>query len=409
MKKLAAVFLTILFASSASAQVISNPSTNARMDGLGVQNWQIEDDFNLWVNPAQIGKYKNTIYGELGTYTKGSGVTSSLNTPDQNNIAPESQWGGMNMDANYGVWGVYIGRPYDGPLTELEGSGVGTAPSNNTVDLFYGTQGMPLGFYLSYANQSEKNKVGGVTDKDEASEINLGLGGIFGGGMIEAAVNLGMPSAKCDNTGGTIAATGCTAGDTFKDDAGLNFALLVRHHANVGGGKLLTTLRGVSSDASYKDTTTTTDKFDATRMEWNLGTALNSRPNADTLVIAGIGVNLINSEFKDKALGIKDTTDTLQIPVNVGLEHQTFRKLQTRLGISKNIYDTTTSKTTGGDKSDVVSDGPATVSAGIGLAVADNLMIDAVINQDILFTGTYVVSGVAETLSSKLSATYRFK
>ncbi|MBI3595752.1 MAG: hypothetical protein HY203_01200, partial [Nitrospirae bacterium] len=54
MKKLAAVFFILLFASTASAQVISNPSTNARMDGLGVANWQIEDDFNIWVNPAQI-------------------------------------------------------------------------------------------------------------------------------------------------------------------------------------------------------------------------------------------------------------------------------------------------------------------------------------------------------------------
>jgi hypothetical protein len=39
----------------------------------------------------------------------------------------------------------------------------------------------------------------------------------------------------------------------------------------------------------------------------------------------------------------------------------------------------------------------------------DNLMIDAVINQDVIFSGTYAISGVPETLSSKLSATYRFK
>jgi len=32
-----------------------------------------------------------------------------------------------------------------------------------------------------------------------------------------------------------------------------------------------------------------------------------------------------------------------------------------------------------------------------------------VINQDVLFTGSYFVSGVPETLTSKISATYRFE
>jgi hypothetical protein len=124
--------------------------------------------------------------------------------------------------------------------------------------------------------------------------------------------------------------------------------------------------------------------------------------------VAGIGIVSTSTDNKIKASGAKTTTSSLTIPVNVGLEHQTFKAVKTRIGLAKPIFNTAEVKA-GGSKTTTVNDGPATMSMGWGWAVADNLTVDAVLNQDILFTGTYVVSGVAETLSTKLSATYRFK
>jgi hypothetical protein len=446
MKKLAAVFLTLLFASTASAQVITSPSTNSRMDGMGVANWQIDDDFNIWINPAQISNYKNNIYGEIGIYTAS---TILANDPNQSNnaggaggIASGSQWGGMNMDVSYGDWGVYIGRPYTGAISGAAGTGPvtigasplglssfglsgplsmmnqsggsGTAPTNNRVDLFYGLHSeMPLGFYLSYADQSQKNTLGGVSTKDEASEINVGAGGVFGGGMIDGSVNIALPSSKCNN-----AAPSC--GNTFKSDAGPSAAVLGRLHSNMGNSKLLTTAQILYIDASTKDSTSS-NKVDDTTMGWRIDTALNSRPVPDALVVVGIGIAGASREAKANNGGGKITDDEMAIPVNVAVEHQTFKVLKTRIGLSKPLYNSSNCKdTTGGsncpvngtggfDKSDTVTDGAATASFGLGWAAADNLMIDAVVNQDILFSGTYMISGVAETLSSKLSATYRFK
>ena len=418
MKKLAAVILTLLFASTASAQVIINPSTNARMDGMGVANWEIEDDFNIFINPAQLGNYKNNVYGELGNFIKGSGGTSSLNTPDQNNITTGSQWGGMNMDVSYGGWGVYLGRPYAGPLNLMN---AGTAPTNNRFDLFYGLHGTPIGLYLSYADQSENTKAGGTTFKDQAQEINLGAGGIFGGGMLEGALDIALPSGKCsDNAGGSVA---CSAGgaNTFKSDAGPSLALLLRHHAGMGGNsKLLTTFQAQMIDSSTKDSSSSA-KLEGGTTVVRLDTALNSKPNPDTLLVAGIGIASSGTEVKCKPGCGKVTQDNLSIPVNVAIEHQTFKAVKTRVGLAKPLYNSNNCKDTigvgacngsvlaGAQKVNTVSDGAATVSAGLGWAVANNLELDAVINQDILFTGTYAISGVAETLSSKLSATYRFK
>jgi len=393
MKKLAAVIFALLFASTASAQVISNPSQNARMLGMGVQNQQIEDDFNIFINPAQLANYKNNIYGELGTYTA---PVPSINAPNPGNVPATSQWGGMNIDASYGGWGVYLGRPYAGPLNAAASNVTGlTAPANNRFDLFYATHGMPLGFYLSYASVANDTKTGGVKTTNDASEINLGVGGLVMDNMLDVALDLGLPSFETNN--GTT---------KVQDDAGINISLLGRLHTGLAGNaKLLTTgqiLLGNSSIKKVADVTTTTVSVD---------TAVNSKPNSDTLLVAGVGIVSASSEVKPKGGGSKATSSTLMIPVNVAIEHQTFKPVKTRIGLSSALYNTTDTKNVvaAGTKTTSVADGTATVSMGLGWAVADNLMLDAVINQDILFSGTYVVSGISETLSTILSATYRFK
>ena len=404
MRKLAAVFLTLLFASTASAQVISNPTTNARMDGMGVANWQVEDDFNIFINPAQLSNYKNNVYGELGTYTSAnpsirSGAGLSAN---QDGIGFGSQWGGMNMDAPYGGWGVYLGRPYAGPINLAAGiigatAGVAplTAPLNNRFDLFYSSHGLPLGFYLSYASLAAETKTAGVKTTNEASEINLGVGGLVMNNMLDVALNLGLPSFETNN--GTT---------KVQDDASINIALLGRLHTGLGGnGKLLPTGQILLADSSIKDAA------DVTSTTIRVDTAANSKPDPRTLLVAGIGIVSSSTEVKPKGGGSKATSSTLAIPVNVALEHQTFKPIKSRIGLSSALYNTTDTKNfvAAGTKTTTVADGTATVSMGFGWAVADNLELDAVLNQDILFSGTYVVSGIAETLSSKLSATYRFK
>jgi hypothetical protein len=218
--------------------------------------------------------------------------------------------------------------------------------------------------------------------------------------MLDVALDLGFPSFETNN--GTT---------KVQDDAGINISLLGRLHTGLGGNaKLLTTGQILLADSSIKkaaDVTSTTVRVD---------TAVNSKPNPNTLLVAGIGIASTSTEVKPKPGGSKTTTSNVAIPVNVALEHQTFKPIKTRIGLSSALYNTTDCKNVdstctapGTSKVTKVADGTATVSMGFGWAVADNLMLDAVINQDILFSGTYVVSGVAETLSSQLSATYRFK
>ena len=427
MKKLAAIFISLLIAAPVSAQVISNPTSSARLEAMGVRNEQAIDDRNIFLNPAQISNYKNSVYAEFGTdpcagtpatladplgnssTVAVGGCGSSITPSPHNDRGAGGTWGGMNMDAGYGTWGVYIGRPYAGVLNVMDVALAGTAPTANKFDLFFGWG--TFGAYLSYADLSEEDKDGGTstTAKDEASEINVGFGGIFMGGTLEAALNLGMPSSKCDDAAAGGAGVGCGV-NQFKSDAGTNYALFVRHHG--GGGSLLTTVIVEQEDASTKDTSGTGAKTDNTTTSYSLGTALNSRPNADTLIVAGIAITSSSNEIKLSPSGDKTTNDSFLVPVNVGVEHQTLKRLKTRVGLSKNLLATTETKTTTAgvtDSTETSLDGAATLSAGIGWMIGDSLGIDFIINQDILFTGTYVLSGVPETLSSTVAATYRFE
>jgi hypothetical protein len=397
MKKWATLFIALLFASPVSAQIIHNPSTNARMDGLGVSNHQINDDFNIWINPAQVNNYKNAVYGELGMDPCGvsGGSCGSGTSNTGHNERNKYAFGGLNVDTMTGTWGAYIGRPYVGPFSTLDILVPGTAPIANRFDLFYAPPNAPVGFYVSYANVSDDisdpdDLLGfGPVDADyDHNEYNFGAGGIFADGMLEAAVDVGITSAEVN---GSDAPT--LFGDLEGEEDVTTVSFLARHHGEAAGGILLTTGQVVWMDF---------DKSEETVIDVRVDTTLNSHPNENTLFVAGIGVEYLN---------VSNTIDDtyIAIPVNLGLEHQTFKKVQTRFGVSKPIYSSGDLEGPGDFQEDFVEDGAATTSLGLGWMVTDNLTVDAVLNQDVLFTGTYLISGIPESLSSKLSATWRFQ
>ena len=162
-----------------------------------------------------------------------------------------------------------------------------------------------------------------------------------------------------------------------------------RHHMDAGAAGKLISHFGIAFMQF--------DESEVDVLKLDLGTALNAMPNNDTLVVTGIGILYENAEN-----GFEMTT--IAIPANLGLEHQTFKRVQTRAGIRKDIYHSVD------DGSDtVVSDGYATVSVGLGVDVTDNLVVDWVVNRDILFSGTHLVSGVEETFASYVTGSWRFE
>lgn len=388
MKQVVAMAIVLLFSTVASAQVIIAPTTNARMDALGVPNHQIDDDFNIFINPAQVSNYKNAFYAEFGVDSCTLCGDSATET-GQNDRATDA-FGGMNMEMG-GALGVWVGRPYESVLSGMLVPG-GLEPSANRIDLFFAPAGTPFGVYLGYANQSEDFDSGVLSGDFDFTEYNLAAGANLMDGAAEVALNLGLADAEHNDT--------TTLGTATSEADALHISVLGRLHRAMGdAGTLISTGRVLWADGEV-------DKEDFTLIDVLVDTALNCTMHPGALMIAGIGIH-----YSDLSNGFEETV--IELPLNLAIEHQTFEKVKTRFGASKALYrsvETTISGTPPAPDVEVdsVEDGSATVSFGLGWHPQDNLAVDFVVNQDVLFTGTYLVSGVSETLAGKVSASWKW-
>jgi opacity protein-like surface antigen len=393
MRKLVAATAAVLLCASVAAASPLEPKfvlTNARIDALGLQNWHVEDDFNIWINPAQISRYKNAIYGEFGVDTCtacGDGATST--GIDDRAVGP---FGGLHGEMFGGTVGLWLGRPYSGLLADPDFAGInaaslgagdgglpaGALPTGNRFDVFYAPS-ETLGIMVGYASQSEEGEDGDL----DFNEYTLGVGANLMNGALEVAGTVALADAEHNDT------TTAAADTDGKEDA-MGVTLLARSHRNVGeNNRLLTT--GRIAWADY-------DESDLSVLDVIVDAALNCTMHKGALMVLALGAH-----YRDASNDIEATT--IELPVHIAVEHQTFERVQTRFGVSKAIYRNVDVKSDAGDI-ETTEDGAATVSFGLGWAVQDNLTVDAVVNQDVLFTGTYVVSGIPESLSAKVSAAW---
>lgn len=116
----------------------------------------------------------------------------------------------------------------------------------------------------------------------------------------------------------------------------------------------------------------------------------------------------------------------VDIPFYIALEYKLSKFFTLYSGLKKTIYNLNFSKVEdpdyGGwngttfplnskDTYNVVVDNSniqADFSFGTKISVLENLCLELVLRENVLFTGTYLISGVPETLSSQITVTYRF-
>lgn len=212
-----------------------------------------------------------------------------------------------------------------------------------------------------------------------------------------------------------------------------------------------------TADALAASTTTTASARSGKRGDtgtvFGLDAAFNMKPNDKTLVVTAVGlgystgettmkndiasdstvvgaVTAYNNEPHGTQDDIKVETTSINVPFVLGIENKSIKdgKVIARLGVKGDLYKR--SKTTTSDtdfytdaaltpdlnkentvlKTESVLSGTsaATVTMGLGIKFSDSVMLTAVLNQDVLFTGTYMLSGVPESLFTGLSVGYSF-
>ena len=217
------------------------------------------------------------------------------------------------------------------------------------------------------------------------------------------------------------------------------------------------TLTTTADAAAGAGSVVTTFESEGTRegsgMVFGIDGALNMKPNDATLVVAALGLTYVKSTtlveneivssqtvtsgvaiptYHD-TIGMQDSIEQVQtsisIPFVVGVQNKTFKKVTTRLGMKANIYERTKTELSGEDyygtatvpsastvntegavettTSGTINNGNAvTVSMGFSAKLGEKMGLTAVLNEDILFGGGYLISGIPETLSTIVSVGY---
>ena len=478
-----------IIASLAAISFLVSPlfATQSRLGGLGISNWMIEEDnSNMYFNPARMIYYPKTIWGELGTAV-GAGVAPRVNN---NVTISNQWGGvsGLCPIIEGATVGVFLNRPYPGILgsagQNATGSGVTAIPANGfgnnmtaltpqtRFDLFYALpfSGFKLGALLNVAGDSLSNDnkttsspliAGNTTSNNEisSSEINVVVGAqardVLFASDLDLALTLGFPSAK--NTYKVTQYSGTawvTTNDwIFQTNSSLNLGITARAAIPLKNNPLLAyfnyTSNNVSntftdqidagSNSSFNDAGDTNYKQERTQKQSALtfGASYNVKTSPKTLMIVAANINQgvatnnasttqLRTAVAGKNQQYDSETTTIALPVNFAIEQSLAKSFAMRMGVSQNIIQQTTTKTsaptltwnatTSSYQQTQVAEttaktetlGGTTISIGAGIDVFRGLTVDAVVRQQVLFSGTYLVSGIPETLVSQLSATYKF-
>lgn len=435
--------LLALLMTAAAVPGVSMAST-ARVQALGVQGDYVLDYANVPFYPSAIVRYQNLVYGDLGVKS-GSDGNDDLSAFNDNAYNPALDNAGRGMGlilgnlfgGRIGTFGFYLNENAT-PLSPGLGADYINRNTNESWNIVWGYKfsNMALGLQVNSSNSSFEDSVskfspytggsglGGWSEFNArqvfnyiASNVGASHWNTFGGG---AGLSFDWESNGRSNffdVGVQIRQYGFeetdkTANSTFEDDGGISLAINGRAHIETADNfHLVPVANYYRFDLST--TETGVGPLSNTVDGLNFGLAGQWRLRSSDWLIAGVAYQNVGMDFDDPAGGPKaEITYTTYPNVFAALESNLWSWFTLRLGASKPWYsklklNDVSAGLVGGAGETIVKDSPFqyTVGAGFHLGRVD---LDAVVNQDFPFSGSYFGSGNSEIPFTQLSATYRW-
>ncbi len=392
------LLLVILIGSSAFA-------TLARIRSLGNADYFFKDIYHIYANPAYLGMYTNTVYGELGFYNRFDGGTEQF--------TPEDQFLGINYKLYKGLsLGLTLNRMVSTDFNYYR------FPSPiNPFDLMasYDFEMLHLGVGLYHAGNKEEFK-NGVDYSSESSSGNTALtaGFVFNlmeKNEIEGMLRLNLDRGKLSYTSGTTTSTLETDGGNGIQIGARGFFQLTDNFQMVplvAFGTESISLKGTGDEAGNSSTGDFKENFFIVGLGGNL--------KLDKGMVAG-GLNLTRMRWTDESdtTFITDEYTEWFVPgFNLGVEYELTKWLTARMGMEKEFgrYE---------DKWHPANQAVFFEEKGrfsspnsqdfIGLGVGfkfSKFQVDATVGEDNFFEGTYLLSGIQRNLFGTVSAVFTF-
>jgi hypothetical protein len=419
-------------------------ASSARIQALGVQGDYMLDYANVPAYPSAIVRYQNLVYGDLGVKDASDGNDDISDfTDNAYNPALVDAGRGMGLllgnlfGGKIGTFGIYLNENAT-PLSPALGAEYINRGSNEAWNVVWGYKfsNMALGLQLNQAYSSYEDdevlvapytsgsSLGGVSDLNARQVFNFiaSTVGAFGWNTMGAGAGF---SFDWDSNGRSSFAdlsvavrqygfedTDKLTPETFEDDGGLSFAVNGRGHIETAENfHLVPVVNYYTLDLSTKTTgePSLTNKMNGL----NLGLAGQWKLRESDWLTAGVAFQSVTADFDNPGGGPKAEMSYSTLPnVFAALESNLWSWFTLRLGASKPWYSKLTLK--GGLETVVagvgeteIKDSPFQYSVGAGFHLG-RVDLDAVLNQDFAFSGSYMGSGNSEIPFTRLSATYRW-
>lgn len=422
-------------------------ATNARVESMGKHDTYFMDDVSVWTNPANANIYPNYLMGELGQMRQNGAVTAQNSFSSSTGSAfarynqdPQGPWFGAIFAKSFSadpaggnrypqiVVGGAFNRnddlleflPSKVVLTSTNKNGSGTSAAD-TIQLekpaikadfllgFAAPNGVLVGAKLYVAHSDTSSN--GSTPIEKTSTLWAGTVGV------NAPVAQGL-DVEGAFTVAQIDAEATRGAQSYKSNSDLSF---------VGSARAFISVPEISGEL-----------VPAVKFQQIDGPGIEN----DMRITAGSGVNVsldrgffwIGADYSMISTEKRLLSGTVSDWDSVPLTTYDANKVRVSFGIERNVWwdwfvlrvggqkifssDETTSKGVGDAKSVTTTDITTNpegnglpedhVSFGFGLNIEDKLKVDAVVAEDILFTGGNLLGGPADHILSRISATYSF-
>lgn len=432
---LAATLVTMLPAAAQASQ--------ARVDALGLQSDYVQDYVNIIYYPSTIVRYQHLAYGDLGIKDVTGGDLADF---EDNNLLPfQTQNSSRSLGAYVsprwlpGVWGVQLNENRS-QLSPAFGAQYLDRNRNEGFTILWGQQfgDLGIGAHLSNANSSLRD--GDSEDAPIPPTAPVPVIPLTNGRQAMNAINFIAGAQPRNSTGiGAGASFGWDmSGRRHTADIGLQYRFMEFKNevtgvsVNESDGNMAYAINGrvqmAISDNSYLVPVINYYRSDLGTQFTDVVTPANntSFDNSVSGFQFGLSEAWVLRETDLLMLGLSFTTETVdwddpatygepfeanysQTPSLFGsLEVHPTNWLHVRAGAAKPMWSKLEFSDPAAAGMIEIQDSPIQYALGLGFRIGGRLDLDALLNQDFPFTGTWIGSGTTEVPFSRLSATYRW-
>ncbi len=362
-------------------------ATETRVGSMGGVGFYVRDNSNVFVFPGTFYSYSNQVIGELRLKETQSFYSIGAHLPVSNTAQI----------------GIYLNSPLSWEIP-FE-SGINNVELNRTTDLFFGTQlaNFDLGVALKFAMDTYEDKpLNQPEETQSAHYFELAAG--ISNEMMDLGLLFGLPSASydLDSEKRTWGGFGVGFNGRFwlgKKNFIFQFVpLIVANYASL------------SSEIDPGTPGSTKSEIDYDYLEVAGGLGINYQINEDNLIVIGLEPVGYNSESRKVKDGNEFTETTLILPgIYMGVESQISSWLIGRFGAAQ-VYKKITQKLTPQDGDAIEAtfyEKDFKMTFGLGIMFG-RFLLDARINEGLLFSGPNFISGTTDDLAYRLSITYSF-